>query len=173
MIGIASTQSFRTNCGIALEAVSLPQLLRFLSPTLAWSCREHLALPTAGGRIHRVPEVRADQTAACYALPFGPDPAWNGETISQPHRGGRLWVPSLLFWPAILLPILKIERLGMSSQSSVLGGDPRPTSSWGLVRWERRSYFSDHLPTRQDHVAFRAFPFWSYWASGTKRSRCG
>jgi len=28
----------------------------------------------------------------------------------------------ILFWPAILLPILKIERLGMSNQSSVLGG---------------------------------------------------
>lgn len=28
----------------------------------------------------------------------------------------------ILFWPAILLPILKIERLGMTSEASVLGG---------------------------------------------------
>lgn len=28
----------------------------------------------------------------------------------------------ILFWPAVLLPILKIEQLGMSSESSVIGG---------------------------------------------------
>lgn len=28
----------------------------------------------------------------------------------------------LLFWPAVLLPILEVERLGQSSTSSILGG---------------------------------------------------
>ena len=34
----------------------------------------------------------------------------------------------VLFWPAVLLPILKIERLGQHHESSILGG------TWDLLR---------------------------------------
>lgn len=81
---------------------------------------QHLACHCCG-RIHRLPKLQADQTAACTrcrsALTLHGTARQSASRTAAAALGAFI-----LFWPAILLPILKIERLGMSSQSSVLGG---------------------------------------------------
>lgn len=73
------------------------------------------------GRIHRLPEMKADQVALCTRC-GSMFPKQGTAAQSASRTAAAALGAFILFWPAILLPILKIERLGMSSQSSVLGG---------------------------------------------------
>lgn len=81
---------------------------------------QHLACHCCG-RIHRLPELNPDETAVCTRC---------GSRLSRPgtarQSASRTAAAALgafvLFWPAVLLPILKIERLGQSSESSILSG---------------------------------------------------
>lgn len=73
------------------------------------------------GLIQKVPEITTDQILLCVRC-----------DSKLTHRSGRVKSASrtaaaatgafFLFWPAVLLPILKIEQLGMTHQSSILGG---------------------------------------------------
>ncbi|MGB6043981.1 MAG: paraquat-inducible protein A [Pirellulales bacterium] len=73
------------------------------------------------GQIHRVPKLAAQQWAECVRCQ---------STIWRPDRGRRAASRTaaaatgafILFWPAILLPILSIEQLGHRHESSILGG---------------------------------------------------
>jgi len=73
------------------------------------------------GMIHDVPELSCGDRAVCTRC-FA--------TICQPgaadRAAGRTAAAALgafcLFWPAITLPILQVERLGHRHQSSILGG---------------------------------------------------
>lgn len=73
------------------------------------------------GLIHRVPEIQLGQAAICTRC---------GAVILRPGRRGvsasRTAAAAagalLLFWPAMLLPVLDVERLGRHHQSSILGG---------------------------------------------------
>lgn len=73
------------------------------------------------GLIHRVPPLTVDQEASCtrcgtrFSLP-------RNAVKSASRTAAAAFSAFVLYWPAILLPILKIERLGLSSQSSLLGG---------------------------------------------------
>ena len=73
------------------------------------------------GLIHRVPRLERSQFATCIRCQA---------TIQRKH-GGQLAASRtaatalgafILFWPATLLPILEIERLGHHNQSSLLFG---------------------------------------------------
>ena len=48
-------------------------------------------------------------------------PAWKLDALGQPDGGNRVG-GVYTFWPAVLLPILKIEQLGLQNESSLLGG---------------------------------------------------
>lgn len=73
------------------------------------------------GLIQAVPDITSDQMLLCFRC-----------RSKLTHRAGRVKSASrtaaaatgafFLFWPAVLLPILKIEQLGMTHQSSILGG---------------------------------------------------
>ncbi len=73
------------------------------------------------GLVHQVPPVAATATARCVRC---------GSAFSRPGAGhksaGRTAAAAIgafvLFWPAVLCPILEIEKLGIRHQSSVLGG---------------------------------------------------
>ncbi|MEZ6121920.1 MAG: paraquat-inducible protein A [Planctomycetaceae bacterium] len=73
------------------------------------------------GLIHRLPELVAGQQAVCTRC---------GARISKPGcrrtASSRTAACALaafaLFWPAVLCPILQIEKLGHRQQSSILGG---------------------------------------------------
>jgi hypothetical protein len=73
------------------------------------------------GLIHRLPQLAQRERAICTRCQ---------STISASHssvrsasRTAAAAVGALvLFWPAVLLPILEIERLGQRSQQSILGG---------------------------------------------------
>jgi paraquat-inducible protein A len=73
------------------------------------------------GRIHQVPALEIGQSAACTRC--GSTMSKPGATESSVGRTAALTLGAFcLFWPAVLLPILQIERLGHRSASSVLGG---------------------------------------------------
>ena len=73
------------------------------------------------GQIHRLPQLQPGQKAVCTRC---------GAGISIPgcrqHSASRTAAAALaafvLFWPAILCPILQIEKLGHHQESSILSG---------------------------------------------------
>lgn len=73
------------------------------------------------GLIHRVPEsggTMQPHCTRCHSRLTVP-----GCRVRTASRTAAAAVAALiLFWPAILLPILKIERLGQTSESSILTG---------------------------------------------------
>lgn len=86
------------------------------------------------GLVHRVESLRPGQWARCSRcqatlVRYGPG--------SARRTAGAALGAFILFWPAVLLPILEIERLGHRSQSSILSGtvDLLQHGSWfvGLI----------------------------------------
>ena len=73
------------------------------------------------GRIHRVPKLSPRETAWCTRCD-----AILARFAHRRETGLRTAATSLgaffLFWPAVFLPILKIERLGHTSESSLFFG---------------------------------------------------
>ena len=73
------------------------------------------------GQIHRLPALDSAQVAVCVRC---------GARFTSPREADRTAIDTaatalgafILFWPAVFLPILKIERLGMRHQSSLIGG---------------------------------------------------
>jgi len=73
------------------------------------------------GQIHRLPEARPDQVLECLRC--------HGK-LARPRAGRRAanraaaaaFGALLLYWPAILLPFLEIERLGIRHRASILSG---------------------------------------------------
>lgn len=73
------------------------------------------------GQIHRLPAVEPSQVAACVRC---------GARLTNPHEADRTALLTaaaalgafILFWPAVLLPILEIERLGLRHESSLISG---------------------------------------------------
>ena len=71
------------------------------------------------GQIHRVPLLAPDQTAACTRC---------GTAIvrltgnSASRTAAAATAAFILYWPAILLPILQIEKFGKHHESSLLMG---------------------------------------------------
>ncbi len=71
--------------------------------------------------IHRLPVLDGDQRAICTrcsATIYSP-----GSVVRSASRTAAASLGAfVLFWPAVLLPILKINKLGQESESSILGG---------------------------------------------------
>jgi paraquat-inducible protein A len=77
------------------------------------------------GQIHHIPTLRDAQRAACLRC---------GATIAHANSGAHAssraasrtaaaaTAAFVLYWPAILLPILRIEKLGQGHESSILSG---------------------------------------------------
>lgn len=71
--------------------------------------------------IHAIPEVHSDDVAACTrceSVIFKPGSSEKAAARTTAAALGAFF----LFWPAILLPILQVEKLGHRSASSVLMG---------------------------------------------------
>ena len=73
------------------------------------------------GMIHRVPQTAADQIAKCTRCGTSFSPLGN-LTRSATRTAATALAAFVLFWPAVLLPILRIEQLGLRNESSLLGG---------------------------------------------------
>ena len=81
----------------------------------------HLKTCHCCGLIHKVPEVAENERASCTRC--GSAFARGGNLVHSASRTAAAAVGAfILFWPAILLPILEIEQLGLKSKSSLLGG---------------------------------------------------
>ena len=73
------------------------------------------------GQIHQLPPLSAGQTAACTRC--GATFAARGTKLTSASRTAAAALAAFfLFWPAVLLPILEIERFGHRQASSILGG---------------------------------------------------
>ena len=73
------------------------------------------------GMIHAIPQLKARQRAACTRCgSLFPPPGCRRTTSSR--TAAAALAAFVLFWPAILCPILEIEKLGLRQQSSILGG---------------------------------------------------
>lgn len=78
------------------------------------------------GLIHRMPGVVVDRTqptevaccTRCQTWLVSPTP----RRVSASRTAAAAVGAFVLFWPAILMPILQIERLGQSTQQSILSG---------------------------------------------------
>ncbi len=72
--------------------------------------------------IHRLPQLATGQSACCTrchsTLAVAGEPSVRGAS----RTAAAAVAAFVLFWPAILLPILEIERLGQRSQQSILSG---------------------------------------------------
>ncbi len=73
------------------------------------------------GLIHQLPEISSSQRASCTRC--GSGFSRPGNLVKTASRTAAAAVGAfVLFWPAVLLPILEIEQLGIKSQSSLLSG---------------------------------------------------
>lgn len=73
------------------------------------------------GLIHDVPEMGPNQRAVCTRC--GSSFAIVGSLAESASRTAAAALGAfVLYWPAVLLPILKIEKLGVENESSILGG---------------------------------------------------
>ena len=73
------------------------------------------------GLIHEIPALAPEQQALCTRCGTTFSPPGCRRTTSS--RTAAATVAALvLFWPAVLCPILEIEKMGMRQQSSILGG---------------------------------------------------
>ena len=73
------------------------------------------------GMIHHLPEMALDQRAVCTRC--GASMSDDRQAMLSASRTAAAAIGAfVLFWPAILLPILQIERLGQTSQQSILSG---------------------------------------------------
>ena len=74
------------------------------------------------GLVHRVPELLPKQVAVCQRCETTIDRFQAERNASSIRTAAAALGAFMLYWPAILLPILQIERLGQRSTSSLLMG---------------------------------------------------
>ncbi len=73
------------------------------------------------GLIHQIPSLQRDQTARCSRC-GSKFPRLTNSRTSASRTAAAALASFVLFWPAILLPILEIEQLGLRNRSSILSG---------------------------------------------------
>ncbi|MGI9474871.1 MAG: paraquat-inducible protein A [Rubripirellula sp.] len=73
------------------------------------------------GLIHRIPEMSVDERAACSRCGAAINDSRRA-TLAASRTAAASIGAFVLFWPAVLLPILQIERFGQTSQQSILSG---------------------------------------------------
>ena len=72
------------------------------------------------GLIHRIPQLREKQRASCTRC--GSNFHRRNSTRTASRTAAAAVGAFVLFWPAVLLPILQLEKLGLEKESSILGG---------------------------------------------------
>lgn len=73
------------------------------------------------GLIHQVPVLAPRQKARCTRCGSAFPPPGN-RRLNASRTAAAATGSFVLFWPAVLLPILSMEKLGLERESSILGG---------------------------------------------------
>ncbi len=73
------------------------------------------------GQIHQLPELSKGQKAVCTRCGAGISVP-GCRVASASRTAAAAFAAFVLFWPAILCPILRIEKLGHQQESSILSG---------------------------------------------------
>jgi paraquat-inducible protein A len=74
------------------------------------------------GQVHRLPLLEPKQRASCVRCNTTIDRFRSDHAAASKRTAAAALGAFILYWPAILLPILQIERLGQRSTSSLLAG---------------------------------------------------
>lgn len=81
----------------------------------------HLQACHCCGLIQTIPLLQENESAECIRC-GSHFPKRSEHDHSASRTAAAALAALILFWPAVLLPILEIEQLGMKSKSSVIGG---------------------------------------------------
>lgn len=73
------------------------------------------------GQIHRLPKLNTGQKAVCTRCGAGISVP-GCRRLSASRTAAAAMAAFVLFWPAVLCPILRIEKLGHQQESSILSG---------------------------------------------------
>ena len=73
------------------------------------------------GQIQSLPKLRSSQKSLCFRCNAGISPPGSRRESSSRTAAAAL-AAFVLFWPAVLCPILRIEKLGHQQESSILSG---------------------------------------------------
>jgi len=73
------------------------------------------------GLIHQLPKVPDGFRAACTRCGTSISTPTN-RLVNASRTAAAAMAAFVLFWPAVLLPILEVEKLGQTQRSSILGG---------------------------------------------------
>ncbi len=73
------------------------------------------------GQIHRLPELSNSEQATCVRCRSTLSVS-DSQPLSASRTAAAAVAAFVLFWPAILCPVLRIERLGQQNESSILSG---------------------------------------------------
>jgi len=73
------------------------------------------------GLIHHIPDLQTGQRAECTRCGSAFSPPGCRRTTASRTAAAAV-AAFVLFWPAVLCPILEIEKFGILQQSSILGG---------------------------------------------------
>lgn len=73
------------------------------------------------GMIHRLPAIPKGHRAACTRCDTSLSVSADRQANSS-RTAAAAMAAFVLFWPAVLLPILEVEKLGQTQASSILGG---------------------------------------------------
>jgi paraquat-inducible protein A len=74
------------------------------------------------GQVHHIPRLGVNQIASCIRCDTTIDRFRGEQGASSKRTAAAAMGAFVLYWPAILLPILQMERLGQRSTSSLLVG---------------------------------------------------
>ena len=74
------------------------------------------------GMIHEIPSLEPNQIAKCVRCKASVAAPGEPSARSANRTAAAAIGAFVLFWPAVLLPILEIEQLGQRSQQSILSG---------------------------------------------------
>ena len=74
------------------------------------------------GQVHRIPELQVNQVAVCVRCSTPIDRFRTTKHASSVRTAAAALGAFILYWPAILLPILEMEKLGQRNTSSLLTG---------------------------------------------------
>jgi len=73
------------------------------------------------GQIHRLPRLSASEQATCVRCHSALNVS-GSQDLSASRTAAAAIGAFVLFWPAILCPVLRTERLGQDNESSILSG---------------------------------------------------
>jgi paraquat-inducible protein A len=126
------TQAWQSSVRNSKSARTASWPIQVLRVSVEWNCNRGINLKLKAchccGLVHRVPPLSDRQEAECIRCLSTLDAGSRSADRSCARSFAAATGGLILYFPAILLPVLDIEKLGHHHASSILGG------TWDLIR---------------------------------------